>query len=118
MVIYIFFYLLEARGQFTFWSLRKYNTRQWNKGLRLDYFICSGDMFPEDTSLLKDKDDGGVTATEDKISTDTCNIKSDTNNTTNTTSKVCKVQVHDSLILHEDTIDCSDHCPILLIMKL
>ena len=35
-----------ARGQFTYWSMRT-SARQPNKGIRLDYFICSPSILPE-----------------------------------------------------------------------
>ena len=38
----------EARGQFTYWSKRT-NARPFNKGLRLDYFICSDRMISSGT---------------------------------------------------------------------
>ena len=41
--------LIEARGQFTYWSQRT-RARPVNKGLRLDYFVCSDDMFDVDTN--------------------------------------------------------------------
>lgn len=41
----------EAQGQYSYWSLRAGN-RDTNKGLRLDYFICSRSLF-EDTDSSK-----------------------------------------------------------------
>jgi len=80
----------DAKGQFTYWSVRAGN-RPWNKGIRLDYFICSPDMFP--TS------EGDATATEAE------------------TGKP-RVLVHDSYILHKETVGCSDHCPVVLVVKM
>eukprot|EP00980_Cylindrotheca_fusiformis_P026367 scaffold15973_cov120-Cylindrotheca_fusiformis.AAC.8 len=49
-----------ARGHYSYWSMRS-GARDPNKGLRLDYFICSPDLFEEespvvvrDSYLLKD----------------------------------------------------------------
>lgn len=36
----------EARGCFTFWSVRAQN-RPWNRGLRLDYFVASNNLFAD-----------------------------------------------------------------------
>jgi exonuclease III len=35
----------DAEGQYTYWSTRA-NGRPENRGLRLDYFVCSSSMFP------------------------------------------------------------------------
>lgn len=74
-----------AKGQFTYWSVRAFN-RPGNKGIRLDYFICSRDLFPpgeEDSEAKKSN-----------------------------------VMAHDSYILHKDTVGCSDHCPVVLVVKI
>lgn len=65
----------DAVGQYTYWSMRT-QARGPNKGLRLDYFMCSKSLF------------GGN-----------------------------ELKVVDTDILHEDTVGCSDHCPILLALK-
>jgi hypothetical protein len=39
------FYYPTAKGQYTYWNVRT-GARSTNRGLRLDYFICSADMFP------------------------------------------------------------------------
>eukprot|EP00596_Hydrurales_sp_CCMP1899_P003875 CAMPEP_0119040228 /NCGR_PEP_ID=MMETSP1177-20130426/10089_1 /TAXON_ID=2985 /ORGANISM="Ochromonas sp, Strain CCMP1899" /LENGTH=454 /DNA_ID=CAMNT_0007005071 /DNA_START=4373 /DNA_END=5737 /DNA_ORIENTATION=- len=51
----------DSRGQFTYWSTRT-SGKPYNKGLRLDYFVCSDDMFPievegesEDKNELKNE---------------------------------------------------------------
>lgn len=41
---------------------------------------------------------------------------SESNSGGNRSSKV--VTVYDSYILHEDTVGCSDHCPIVLVLRL
>jgi len=46
----------EAKGHYSYWSQRAGN-REPNKGLRLDYFICSQDLFrndPEQSVLVRD----------------------------------------------------------------
>jgi exonuclease III len=80
----------DAKGQFTYWSQRLFH-RGPNKGIRLDYFICSNDMFPAA--------DGSAEVGETKAGKRT-------------------VQVHDSYILHADTVGSSDHCPVMLVVKM
>lgn len=41
----------EAQGQYTYWSQRAGN-REPNKGLRLDYFICSPSLFDENENVV------------------------------------------------------------------
>lgn len=41
----------EARGHYSYWSMRAGN-REPNKGLRLDYFVCSSDLFSEDSKVI------------------------------------------------------------------
>jgi exodeoxyribonuclease III len=53
----------SAKGHYSYWSQRAGN-REPNKGLRLDYFICSPDLFSEDSkAVVRDsymlKDQGG-----------------------------------------------------------
>lgn len=40
-----------AKGHYSYWSARA-NSRPVNKGLRLDYFICSPDLFSEDSAAI------------------------------------------------------------------
>lgn len=82
-----FAYPAAAKGQFTYWSVRAFN-RPGNKGIRLDYFICSRDLFPP--------------TAEDAESE----------------AKTSPVLAHDSYILHKDTVGCSDHCPVVLVVKI
>jgi exodeoxyribonuclease III len=70
----------SARGQFTYWSQRTF-ARPVNRGLRLDYFLCS-------VSLLETQD----------------NAHND------------QWRAHDCYILQDDTIGCSDHCPVALVL--
>jgi exodeoxyribonuclease III len=41
----------EAKGHYSYWSQRAGN-RQPNKGLRLDYFVCSPQLFSEQSSVV------------------------------------------------------------------
>jgi exodeoxyribonuclease III len=70
----------EAKGQFSYWSQRTF-ARGGNRGIRLDYFVCSDDLRPTDEVRPGPA-------------------------------------VLDSYILHKDTVGCSDHCPVVLVLKL
>lgn len=41
----------DAKGNYSYWSQRAGN-RSPNKGLRLDYFVCSEDLFNEDSKVV------------------------------------------------------------------
>jgi exodeoxyribonuclease III len=41
----------DAKGHYSYWSQRAGN-REPNKGLRLDYFVCSPDLFNEDSKVV------------------------------------------------------------------
>lgn len=148
---YLFIYLSisfaneDAKGQFTYWSQRTF-ARPSNKGLRLDYFICSKDMFRKEekeetmTLMIKNDDDGGndvdpdvidkedtrrtvsvVTATSTIASSQVTshNGDGDVIATTNTTTTTLKSPiVYDCYIIHQDTIGVSDHCPVMLVLQL
>ena len=89
-------------GQFTYWSVRT-NARPVNKGLRLDYFVCSKNLFaPQQRGSLTISE--GEAEGEDVLE--------------RRLGEVPVPGVVDSYILHEDTLGCSDHCPIMLVMKL
>lgn len=143
----ISFVNVDAKGQFTYWSQRTF-ARPSNKGLRLDYFICSKDMFRKEekeetmTLMIKDDDDdvgNGVDADvidkEDtrrtvSIVTATSTIASsqvtshngdgDVIATTNTTTTTTFKSpiVYDCYIIHQDTVGVSDHCPVMLVLQL
>ena len=66
----------DAKGQFTWWSQRT-NGRPFNKGLRLDYFVCSQDL-TEGNGL----------------------------------------EINDCYILHDECEGVSDHCPVVLTLKI
>ena len=138
---------VDAKGQFTYWSQRTF-ARPSNKGLRLDYFICSKDMFrkEEEKITLMMKDDGDVDVdvidTDDttRISTiassqvtsrdsdidviattntSTTPTAPTTTTPTGTTTTPSKYPiVYDCYIIHQDTIGVSDHCPVMLVLQL
>jgi len=93
-----------ARGQFTYWSMRTM-ARPVNRGIRLDYFICSDSIMPtaiDDSVEVEAPTDGGAQlAYRRKAGT-----------------KSSRCVVVDSYILHEDTIGVSDHCPVVLIIEI
>jgi len=149
LIIYSYIYLsisfvnVDAKGQFTYWSQRTF-ARPSNKGLRLDYFICSKDMFRKEekeetmTLMIKDDDDvenvvdadkddtrrtvSIVAATSTIASSQVTSHNGDgdviaTTNTTTTTTLKSPI-VYDCYIIHQDTIGVSDHCPVMLVLQL
>eukprot|EP00752_Nemacystus_decipiens_P006512 g5864.t1 len=82
----------EADGAYTYWSVRT-NARPGNKGLRLDYFVCSDSMFEEG-------DNGKGKGGGKKARADT------------------GVVVHECFILDKATVGLSDHCPIGITLRL
>ncbi len=91
-----FYCILGARGQFTYWSQRTF-ARPVNKGLRLDYFICSSNILPARTSVPSCENHSGRSEVE--------------------TSMGENYLIRDSYIIHDETVGCSDHCPIVLIIQ-
>lgn len=57
---------LDHEGQFTYWSMRT-NARPENKGLRLDYFMCSKTIFPRSV-------DEGSSSSERQVVVRDCGI--------------------------------------------
>ncbi|CAM9332080.1 unnamed protein product [Pylaiella littoralis] len=107
----------DARGAYTFWSVRA-NGRPFNKGLRLDYFICSSSMFEEEEETTgagsagpapggkgggKKRNGGGGRGAEKKKKKETAETK--------------KMVVHDCFILEEATVGLSDHCPVGITLR-
>ena len=82
-------------GQYSYWSQRTF-AREVNKGIRLDYFICSNSMAPD---------------YEQEISKDTLRREVDSNKT------YTHPILYDSYILDTDTIGSSDHCPVVLVLQ-
>jgi exodeoxyribonuclease III len=85
----------NAIGQFTYWSQRTF-AREVNKGIRLDYFICSNSMAPD-----YDKE-----VNEGEMRRQVVLNKSYNHPT-----------LHDTYILDTDTIGSSDHCPVVLVLQ-
>lgn len=86
----------NAIGQFTYWSQRTF-ARPVNKGIRLDYFICSNSMAP----------DYEVEVNKEQLRRQTDTSKNNANHPI----------LYDSYILHADTVGFSDHCPVVLILQ-
>jgi exonuclease III len=80
----------DKLGQFTYWSQRSFS-RPVNKGLRLDYFLCSPDMY------------GGGGDCDD-----------------NTAAAAAAVvpSVFDCYQLPFATVGVSDHCPVVLVLEM
>ena len=96
-------FFLDAVGQFTYWSQRA-GGRPVNCGLRLDYFICSEKLFADagagagtGTASADGAGDGSSTALDSSLRT--------------------PPSVFDCYSLPTETAACSDHCPIVLVIK-
>lgn len=85
----------DSKGQFTYWSTRMRN-RETNKGLRLDYFICSQSMMTNSSTSLSDETAEAAT----QLGRGSIGAK-----------------VVDSYILHDFGVDISDHCPVVLVLE-
>jgi len=92
------FFYPEHLGQFSYWSQRT-RARPGNRGLRIDYFMCSRSLFPPGESPSEesqnDNKEGAESQNDNKV-----------------------VEVLDSSILFDDAVGCSDHCPLLLTLRL
>ena len=104
--------ILDAKGQFTYWSKRTsaYDT---NSGLRLDYFLCSDNLFPANMTT--------TTTASTSASADSTNTNDDSSGRRMTVEldKIPSPGVYDYISLHSDPLaNCSDHCPIMLVVKL
>lgn len=128
---------LDARGQFTYWSQRTF-ARPVNKGIRLDYFICSTDMFPPtsdcaDGSSKKGgsssrQSDGAASGEAEAEMGDAeggplgCGPSGEPERDVQATPMpligIPSPGVYDSYIIHSETVGCSDHCPVVLVVKL
>lgn len=99
---------LDARGCFTYWSQRT-NARPVNKGIRLDYFICSNDLFGSiDQSSASTADEEIVSAEDTTTSVPLAPIS----------QSDCPFPcVYDSYVLPNETVGCSDHCPVVLVLQ-
>jgi exonuclease III len=99
----------ETKGQFTFWDQLRPANRPHNKGVRLDYFLCSGDMYPGTAEGSTEGDEEQATGEGVAASAETALVPLPV-------KEERKVQVYDAYILHEDTVGYSDHCPIVLVL--
>ncbi len=101
----------DAKNQFTYWSQRAFN-RPGNKGIRLDYFICSPDLFSATSTAAVAENPGAENGAH--------HAKKGVAGAASAAAveQPAQVQVYDSYILHGDTVGCSDHCPVVLVLKL
>jgi hypothetical protein len=109
------FFHPDTKGQFTYCFHRDFNL-----GLRLDYFLASSSLFPTVKAISP-----VVNGTEQAIvkPEEAEKERRDTESETNATVVEYKVfpftpLLVDSLILHKDTIGFGDHCPIMLILAI
>jgi len=115
------FYYPDAQGQFTYWSQRTF-ARRTNHGIRLDYFICSDEFFPSSntTTIItsssqekkRESDDTKVEGEETETSSTTVAVRTSIDE-----SSIPLPGVYDSYIVPEETNGCSDHCPVVLVLK-
>ena len=82
----------DVHGAYSYWSVRS-AARPVNKGLRLDYFVCSAPLCHGMSG------DGDPASTEGKGSSGA-------------------VRAHDTYILHDATVGVSDHAPVGLVLAL
>ena len=148
---------VAAKGQFTYWSMRT-RARPYNKGLRLDYFVCSQEMFgTPDVSIISgpvdESESSKVDAVEQEAVAGDADVEVVQSTTSSSSSKKAKgsrkrpaaevekgvevevavvkaetstshivypnprdVKVVDSYVL-ADANDCSDHCPVVLVLQ-
>ncbi|KAJ1381019.1 Endonuclease/exonuclease/phosphatase [Ochromonadaceae sp. CCMP2298] len=119
----------DAQGQFTYWSQRTF-ARPVNKGLRLDFFVCSSSMYAG--SGDKAGVEAGAGAGAESGAAESQGADDGAEEAAAPAPVVERVLpapavdyaalpcpgVYDSYILHADTVGCSDHCPILLVVKM
>jgi exodeoxyribonuclease III len=126
----------DAQGQFTQWSQRT-NGRPFNRGLRLDYFVCSSSMFAG-SGAGAELEAGAVAGVGAGSGAESGAAESQGTDDGAEEAAVAPAPVeervlpapavdyaalpspgvYDSYILHADTVGCSDHCPILLVVKM
>jgi hypothetical protein len=109
-----FLFVLDARGQFTYWS-QKFFARVNNRGLRLDYFICSPDLFParELTAVTTEAIKIAEKSIENEETTQEA-VQDIAKRTVISLDSIPVPGVYDSYIISEDTVGSSDHCAIAL----
>eukprot|EP01031_Cornospumella_fuschlensis_P025654 gene25654-30985_t len=104
------FYYPDAIGQFTYWSQRTF-ARPVNRGIRLDYFIASQKLFPG----TQENDRGEVVTSGNEISDG--KVSGAAKRRTVKHEDIPVPGVADCYILHEDTVGTSDHCPVMLVVR-
>eukprot|EP01039_Chlorochromonas_danica_P003244 gene3243-3554_t len=125
----------HAIGQFTYWSQRTF-ARPVNKGIRLDYFICSNQFFPENSlanyqatfvESLKTIGTSAFNRTTTTSSSTTTEVTTETEIVVDVEEKAERREVDvekgpvpgvvDCYPLPLDTVGCSDHCPVMLVLR-
>jgi exonuclease III len=104
----------DAKGQFTYWSMRT-KARPFNKGMRLDYFVCSDELFDLEKAINVEEEGKGDLVKEGDASSSGSSSSSSRKRAITDDKK--KPRVTDSYILPIEN-DCSDHCPIVLTLEM
>lgn len=112
----------SARGQFSYWSQRTF-ARPVNKGIRLDYFLCSTSLvqrLANKVTLTAQEHVGGAyeNLPEARVVESTATEKESDVHASATLSSDSIPMLYDSYILHEDTVGVSDHCPVVLVIEM
>ncbi len=108
----------KARGQFTYWSQRAGN-RPVNKGIRLDYFICSQSLCPAvDSAALAAIEEKAGGEGELDAETPRSSAVAPTPVVPETEATAGAVRIFDCYSLPVDTEGASDHCPVVLVLRL
>jgi exodeoxyribonuclease III len=123
-----------ARGQFSYWSQRSF-ARPVNKGIRLDYFICSRSFVaPYEEAAAGDDSAGGMEAivreqenqalaeitaapTVPRTLTSCLDLALQRSTTTAAAAAVRVPALLDSYTLPHDTVGISDHAPVMLVLQ-
>ncbi len=108
-------------GQFTYWSQRTF-ARPVNCGIRLDYFICSQQLFPSSfpaQSASSTEVEGCVeVSSTGEIASRQAKSNNQIGKRRELTETLLPVPgIMDCFIVHEDTVGCSDHCPVILVVR-
>jgi hypothetical protein len=117
----------EASGQFTYWSKMTFAYAS-NSGLRIDYFLCSPSLFPPTAATSSsgsnnNNSDSGRTSggsANGTVSTGASVTGTTTtgSSSSSSSSRGPHPEVVDYISLHADPLTaCSDHCPIMLVVR-
>jgi exonuclease III len=96
----------NAQGAFTYWSVRA-NNRPFNRGLRLDYFVCSSAMFPH-----APKPAATAAAAVDGNAVAAGGDGDDVTGVVRVADAKEKAVLWDSFIVEKQVPGVSDHCPV------